>query len=299
MEQKDINKIYERSNYYFIKKCLIDKYSLNPLIGSVYITEIFYCENLRKIRDENNTDYKKNKIIYCTKGNGIINIEDVEKEFKENDVVIISKNINYILDSEYKSNFSIIIIYFQGYNSDYFMKYFTPGSFFGICDSEKLNKVKKLLYDIILKIKSGITTSKMIYISQVFSYIMALTFYDNDISKKDKKINSLIENSIGFMKNNIKEQLTLEKLANKANLSVSHYSSIFKQEIGISPIDYFIRLKIKRACLYLDSTELKINEIAIKVGFTDPYYFSRCFSKIMHTSPSEYRKINRIEKGMN
>ena len=48
-------------------------------------------------------------------------------------------------------------------------------------------------------------------------------------------------------------------------------------------------LKIKKACELLDTTGMKINQISLKLGYEDPYYFSRQFSKVMGMSPKGYR----------
>ncbi|HVS95503.1 MAG TPA: helix-turn-helix transcriptional regulator, partial [Puia sp.] len=55
------------------------------------------------------------------------------------------------------------------------------------------------------------------------------------------------------------------------------------------PIEYFNHLKIQKACQYLLHTELRIKEIACKLGFEDPFYFSRMFHKLMGMSPNQYR----------
>lgn len=48
-------------------------------------------------------------------------------------------------------------------------------------------------------------------------------------------------------------------------------------------------LKIKKACDLLDTTDMKVNQISLYLGFDDQYYFSRLFTKIMGTSPKHYR----------
>ena len=53
---------------------------------------------------------------------------------------------------------------------------------------------------------------------------------------------------------------------------------------------YFIHLKIRKACELLDQTELTVQEIAVAIGYDDPYYFSRIFKKIQGVSPSAYRQ---------
>ncbi|MDR1866044.1 MAG: AraC family transcriptional regulator [Bacteroidales bacterium] len=98
-----------------------------------------------------------------------------------------------------------------------------------------------------------------------------------------------MEQVIHYMKEHIHEKLRLERIAVQFHLSVSQFSFLFKQYTSHSPIDYFIRLKIQRACQYMDLTRLKVSEIALLLGFEDLSYFSRIFSKVMKMSPSAYR----------
>ncbi|MDZ7720568.1 MAG: helix-turn-helix transcriptional regulator [Balneolaceae bacterium] len=91
------------------------------------------------------------------------------------------------------------------------------------------------------------------------------------------------------MKKNVDQHLKLEELAKHASFSVSHYSNLFKKKTGFAPIEYFIHLKIQKACQYLDLTSLNIYEIAETLGYTDPHYFSRLFQKVMGVSPTAFR----------
>lgn len=98
-----------------------------------------------------------------------------------------------------------------------------------------------------------------------------------------------LERSITFMKNNIQKQLSVEEIAREFHYSPSHYTALFKKKTGLSPIDYFIRMKIHYACQLLSQRELIIKEIADKVGYEDPYYFSRIFKKVTGKSPEQYK----------
>jgi YesN/AraC family two-component response regulator len=55
-------------------------------------------------------------------------------------------------------------------------------------------------------------------------------------------------------------------------------------------MEYFNRLRMQRACELLQTTGRPVLEIGCKVGYNDPYYFSRAFKKIIGVSPNEYRK---------
>jgi AraC-like DNA-binding protein len=59
----------------------------------------------------------------------------------------------------------------------------------------------------------------------------------------------------------------------------------------MSPMEYFIHLKIQKSCQLLFNTGVKIKDVAKEIGYDDPYYFSRLFKKLMGMSPEQYRAI--------
>jgi len=76
-------------------------------------------------------------------------------------------------------------------------------------------------------------------------------------------------------------------------MSTTHFAEQFRRRTGMAPGEYFIHLRLKHACRLLDTTSLSIREVGFKVGYEDPYYFSRAFSNLMGLSPRQYRKLNK------
>lgn len=97
--------------------------------------------------------------------------------------------------------------------------------------------------------------------------------------------------SEAWMRAHLAENPDLAELARAAGLSVPHYSDLFRRQTGYPPKDHFLRLKIQRACQLLDTTELRVVEVAEALGWSDAFYFSRCFRKITGTSPRAYRAV--------
>ena len=102
--------------------------------------------------------------------------------------------------------------------------------------------------------------------------------------------------AILFMQQNLSRQITLDNIAQAAHLSVSFFSRKFKQDTGYAPIEYFNYLRIQQACHLLHFSELRINEVASKIGIDDPFYFSRLFKQQMGISPVAYRKGESVFK---
>jgi AraC-like DNA-binding protein len=122
----------------------------------------------------------------------------------------------------------------------------------------------------------------------LYHFVATFLFPDKHINEK-KRRRDMIHEIILFMKSNISERLTIDDLAAQSNFCVSHFTSLFRKGTGMSPLDYFIHLKLQRACLLLHTTDNKISAIAAELGYDDPYYFSRLFKKYMKASPDHYR----------
>ena len=95
------------------------------------------------------------------------------------------------------------------------------------------------------------------------------------------------------MRRHVDSTLTVEAMAREAGLSVTHFTRLFSQQTGFAPMEHFIRMKMQRACRYLTLTPHSIKEVASRIGYDDPYYFSRSFRKIMGVPPTAYRQSKR------
>ncbi len=78
-------------------------------------------------------------------------------------------------------------------------------------------------------------------------------------------------------------------LAKMSNLSVRHFTRIFRDTYQTSPGNYINNLKMQHACMLLTKTTLNISEVAFQSGFSDSNYFTRQFKKLFQVTPKEYR----------
>ena len=83
----------------------------------------------------------------------------------------------------------------------------------------------------------------------------------------------------------------LSDLAAYAGMSVSNFRKHFRALLGVSPIEYLLRLKLERARELLVTTNDNIDAIAYNTGFEYGNYFARQFKKHYGMQPGEYRKL--------
>ncbi|MBO5247181.1 MAG: helix-turn-helix transcriptional regulator [Eubacterium sp.] len=92
-----------------------------------------------------------------------------------------------------------------------------------------------------------------------------------------------------YIEQHYMENITVEKLANLGYMSKTTFNRKFKNEIGITPIEYLIEVRIKMAKLMLKRKANQMTDIAMRCGFGSGAYFSSCFQKYVGITPSEYR----------
>jgi len=92
-----------------------------------------------------------------------------------------------------------------------------------------------------------------------------------------------------FIETHLEESISVETLASIAALSMCHFARAFKQSQGMTPHDYVVRRRVKRAQELLAQTDLSLSEIALAVGFADQSHCARRFREHVGLSPSRYR----------
>ncbi|MBN1119541.1 MAG: substrate-binding domain-containing protein [Anaerolineae bacterium] len=101
---------------------------------------------------------------------------------------------------------------------------------------------------------------------------------------------ALIKRTVAYLHQNYWKSLSRADLAEYIGMSEDYLSRAFSQELGISPWDYLNRYRIFRAKELLIQTDNSISQVARRVGFSDPAYFSRVFRKLTGLSPRHYRE---------
>ena len=95
--------------------------------------------------------------------------------------------------------------------------------------------------------------------------------------------------ALQFLKRNISCILADKDIALASGKSIAHFHRIFKSEIKVSPMHYFITLKMGHAKGLLSLTPMTIKEIAHSLGYEEPAYFTETFKIVYKISPTEFR----------
>lgn len=127
-------------------------------------------------------------------------------------------------------------------------------------------------------------------LEKLFIYIERLL----KVEEASGKSTQIIYNIQKEFEKNYKDDFSLEKLSEKYHISRYHLSRLFKKTTGYAPVEYLIECRMSAAKRYLSATELSVQEIVEKCGFSDESNFCRKFKEKNKVSPTTFRKKYKL-----
>ena len=125
--------------------------------------------------------------------------------------------------------------------------------------------------------------------SDVYSEIEAVKSIHSNTKPADMK-EAAFDKMIAYIDENYQRKIELEDIAKIGGYNVNYTSQFFKRQLGVSFLEYVLRLRLREATVSLANSTDSVAHIAINCGFADIKAFNVAFKKHFHTTPSEYRK---------
>lgn len=277
---------------------VLSRYRRDPFLSNLYIRKMGFFPRVayHYVEKPQGTDYAM--LVYCTEGTGMVNISGRKYTIEANQYIIVPSGKPYSLGASENDPWSIYWVQFCGAMSSHLIKGHTSPQSVSPGDNSRIIDRLDLFEELFSCFANAQIPSYMYYASSMlYHFLGSLVYLEPFRGTKDdaKREQSFIERSIRYMENCVHTNLSLRQLAEHFNYSPSHYSALFQREVGMAPINYFIRIKIRESCKYLRLTQLKIVDIAHRFGFDDPAYYSRIFTKIMGMSPKNYRLRTAVD----
>jgi AraC-like DNA-binding protein len=126
-------------------------------------------------------------------------------------------------------------------------------------------------------------------LKNIFENMLREIARDSELLSRMSKIPEKLQDSKRFLESNFTRRITLKQLAEQFKMSVPHFCAEFKKYFEVPPIEYLINLRLDYARYLLLDCNLRVEEIAAKVGYDDQFYFSKLFKKKFGSSPRNLR----------
>lgn len=277
---------------FLVPKPIIAELSLNVLTKDLYPLAFGHYEQAlgHQAKRDNHSDHL---LIVCIAGSGSIECNGHSQELNSGQALILPKGLAHTYRSSHTKPWTIYWVHLDGHLAEQFTSMLLTKD-----DSELIFDIPNLT-EVISEFEQLLACRHVTYqfnnfvlasniLRKLFSYFIAQN--QLPLSNEANQLNTQIID--GYLEDNIDKQVSLEQMAQVSGLSKFHFAKKFQKQTGVSPIRYFLELKIKHACELIDRTQLTIKEVSSRLGYDDPYYFSRLFKKVMGISPKQYRQTN-------
>ncbi|HLR52039.1 MAG TPA: AraC family transcriptional regulator [Candidatus Avamphibacillus sp.] len=232
------------------------------------------------------------ELFYIVSGKGAFILPNHEIPVQENDLVIINPNIEHTEKSNKQDSLEYIALGLEGITFSLPEEESQIGLFTYQGDREDiLFYLNKLLQEV----REGNSDFEIICQNIIEILVVKLRRAKNIRiqNNKPKQINQAVSLVKHYINQNYREPITLDMLARIGNINKYYLAHTFKQDLGVSPIEYLNQVRIKEAKILLETTNYTIAEIARFNGFSSQSFFSQAFRREVDQTPSEYRKQSR------
>jgi AraC-type DNA-binding domain-containing proteins len=258
------------------------------------------------------------EIGYCYEGEGLFFIEKKVFSFSKGDVSVIFPNQVHIAKSarENKSNWRFLLIdpekLFRNSFSEYWKEIVlgTKGMecFPGILTAHAHQQVVDMVFMLFENLLAEEEHYKMVtkglmlaLLAKISGIIMEGEEPDANgkASKSDSGFILKIVPALNYISKNYAKEISSEYLAMLCNTSVTSFRRYFHRAMGISPMEYIHKARMQMAKVLLDSTDDKILEIALSIGYESISSFNRNFLKTTGVSPRQWRRAKSVNIRLN
>ena len=244
----------------------------NLRFSIISLTEL-YQENVTRHSDGRSFD----ALSFRFRGDTDLVTEKGTKHVSDNYLCFVPKNLAYDriakVDDLIAINFRV-----ENYSSDD-IECFLPGN------PKKIARLFKDFLECRNKKEPGYHHRSIAYFHQILAECCK-----QNVQTEPKE--SKIQDSVTYINANYtKSDLQIKEIASKSFMSEVYFRKIFKDEYGISPQKYIIKLRLQKAAELIETGDYSLKEIAVMTGYNDYKYFSSEFKQFFGTPPSEY-KVN-------
>lgn len=267
---------------------MVEILARHPLTKDCYPTAMGYYPHAagHRMRRDRHDD---NLLIYCASGHGLAGTPEWSGRVRPGDVLILPQGVPHQYRAHRRDPWSLYWVHFQGISSRVLTQHLGYREDRPVAEAGLAPGLLAAFASLMEVRHTGYSSRAFVNAANQLRYLLTLVALEisRQAGRTGRGFN--LEQLQAYMRENIDQPLSLDALAEHANLSRYHFSKRYKNLTGYSPIKHFLNMKIEHACQLLDATDLTVQAIAAEVGYDDPLYFSRLFRKTLGTSPRSYR----------
>jgi len=229
------------------------------------------------------------QIIYITEGEGIFSCGGSTYNVKPGCTILVLPGLKHVYRPLPETGWHE---YWVGFKGVYFSRLLEEGRL-----SPKYVFFETGLHDPILsffnQIFEEVRNQRPLYQLKTCALILSLLAEVLTRDRRKEQPNyyeKIVARAKCLMESNVYSAINLQKISDELGISTSRLNEIFKTYTSMTPYQYFIHVKIHKAESLLEQEDIPVKEAAFRMGFDDPYHFSRLFKNKTGISPSDWKK---------
>lgn len=226
---------------------------------------------------------KTSGIVFVKHGSIMYHAKNDTFEINEGEILLLQKGETYQISNNTKKpdlpyGFFVISLTVENRNFPFINRVFKPLHY------EKYLRLFEKSLDCMERTDLFYRLNVKMVIYELLYNIYRDYYSDEAVSNVRKDI----EKVKMFIDSNYQHKITVDDMANISGYSRSHFKRLFSKYYGMSPSEYLTNVRINKAKSMLESNIFYLSEIAEKCGFSNEYYFSKVFKRIVGCSPKKY-----------
>lgn len=233
-------------------------------------------------------------LIYCVKGGGWCEMGGQLHTVRAGDLLVVPPGVAHAYGAHASNPWTIHWVHAVGANLREYL------AELGVSVQAPVRRLGEdlqlvlLFNEVVKSLEPGFAFPNLLHASHTLAHLLALVIrHGRERPQPSSDAVQKVAQCIIYMSEHLDQPLRVAELAALANLSQAHFTALFGEQTGCSPRDYLHLLRIHRACQLLRQSTLAVKEIAVQLGYQDPFHFSRQFKAFHGVSPSEYRAAER------
>ncbi len=280
--------VTEHCRYGVITEQVYRRGRQHPLCSALLLSEIGYDEHTHFFPETKERRAGDFLLLYVVNGRVEYRYKRLRYRMEENDYVVLPAAHVSAIASSQDGPWTIYWAFFSGHQAPEIAR-FLMGRDNRPKQAKPLVGRVAQFNDILHHLDLMENIENLVYVNSRF-YSFICTFKLKVLAARNHSRKDHAIHTIEYMRQNLGRVITLDELAAKAGLSVSHYCAVFKRRTSQTPMQLFTSMKIQRACQWLLNHNMTIKNIAYNLGFFDQYHFSKVFKDVMGVSPLKFKK---------
>lgn len=276
----------------FLPRFLVDQLAVHPLARDLYPLGFGHYPHARGHRMARDS-HDDCLLLYCTAGRGWLETDDGREDIAAGTLVVLPPGVAHRYAADARDPWSLWWVHFNGEALPAMLELLGPGERRAVAIGLQAGLVSEFRA-LLAAQQTGYAIDAWVHAAARLRVLLTLIAMKLPRAGEARSERLDVERVTAWMREHVGRPVELSELAAATSgLSIFHFSRRFRAATGMAPIQYFIHLRMEHACRLLDLSGEPVHAVARRLGYDDPYYFSRLFRKVIGVSPSDYRKLAR------